>query len=178
MQITYPYLLLTLLPALASAAPTTTTLKPRQEKPPYLRETEPWKLTDISVFEPVPGHQEAAAESRVSFHFVDVNPGLEVDSICQYNVTAGSDITDASRWHECEDPDVRLRFQYTGDRIEIAKTWVDPNVGPPGMDVVTGFGRWNTSLHLFNVYASDNKTLIATRKIQGCMEIYNTELIA
>jgi len=58
--------------------------------------------------------------------------------------------------------------------------WADDvghSVGPPGMDIVTCYGRWQTSLHPFDLRDADGD-YYGTNKTQDCMEVYCTEMVA
>ncbi|KAK5745362.1 hypothetical protein LTR17_001523 [Elasticomyces elasticus] len=95
-----------------------------------LVENTPWTISNITAFEAAAG---SASESYISFHFCDVNPGLELETMCSRTVAAGSggSLRD-SAYYACEGNEVR--FIYSGTSLSLERSYTDPCLGKPPYD--------------------------------------------
>lgn len=86
-----------------------------------LSEEEPWRLSNIRVFEAKYG---ARVNSSVSFNILDINEGLQFSTSCSYSARSNSSSLESGAWRSCGLGFVD--FQYTGDRIHIRRYYKDP----------------------------------------------------
>ncbi|KAK3636745.1 hypothetical protein LTR56_014047 [Elasticomyces elasticus] len=95
-----------------------------------LVENTPWTISNITAFEAAAG---SASESYISFHFCDVNPGLELETMCSRTVAAGSggSLRDPA-YYACEGNEVR--FIYSGTSLSLERSYTDPCLGKPPYD--------------------------------------------
>ncbi|KAK4888337.1 hypothetical protein LTR27_012746 [Elasticomyces elasticus] len=95
-----------------------------------LVENTPWTISNITAFEAA---ARSASESYISFHFCDVNPGLELETTCSRTVAAGSggSLRD-SAYYACEGNEVR--FVYSGTSLSLERSYTDPCLGKPPYD--------------------------------------------
>ncbi|KAK3627645.1 hypothetical protein LTR56_019097 [Elasticomyces elasticus] len=95
-----------------------------------LVENTPWTISNITAFEAAAG---SSSESYISFHFCDVNPGLELETTCSRMVAAGSggSLRD-STYYACEGNEVR--FIYSGTSLSLERSYTDPCLGKPPYD--------------------------------------------
>ncbi|TKA65127.1 hypothetical protein B0A49_08185 [Cryomyces minteri] len=115
----------------------------------FVEET-PWHLTKFFAFTAAPGPDGVSA---ISFHFCDTNAGIEMETECSRTLPPGSGRSpvDPDTYYPCKNATVR--FQFKGDTIDVARSYKDSSVGPPGLDVVTAFGSANTTLQIVELYA-------------------------
>jgi len=87
-----------------------------------LLENIPWTIRNLTAFEPAEGCPDSG---YISFHFCDVNPGLELETWCTRTVAAGSNesVIDPGTYYSCDGNEVR--FIYSGDELQVERAYSD-----------------------------------------------------
>lgn len=104
-----------------STATATATASASPSNCPVLLENTPWLLTNLTAFDPSPGHNG----SFISFHFCDTNPGLELETTCsrRLNRFSSKSPVDADTYYACDDETVR--FVYAGESLTVKRAFRD-----------------------------------------------------
>lgn len=99
-----------------NALPTTT------KRCQALVENTPWTISDLTAFEAA---SNSSALSYISFHFCDVNPGLELETTCLRTIAPGTSasVIDPSTYYACNGNEVR--FIYAGGSLSLERSYDD-----------------------------------------------------
>lgn len=86
-----------------------------------LIEDAPWNVTNVQYFEAKPTNDSV---SYITFNVQDTNPGLELQTVCGYNLPLGSTgkLVD-DKYHICENKTVQ--FKFTGNAILLDRLYRD-----------------------------------------------------
>ncbi|KAK5126797.1 hypothetical protein LTR85_009731 [Meristemomyces frigidus] len=107
-----------------------------------LIEETPWTITSLTAFDAAPGYNG----SFVTFHFCDVNAGLELDTDCSRYLPSGSSRSpiDPDTYYPCDSNDVQ--FIYAGSSLTIERSYVDDCLGPSPYNSAIAYGTEDTSV--------------------------------
>ncbi|KAH0043070.1 hypothetical protein KCU78_g664, partial [Aureobasidium melanogenum] len=87
-----------------------------------LAESEPWHLTNISIFTAI----NDSTNSSISFNLLDNNAGLQADTTCSRSVLGS--VEDANNFYPCVDDN--FNFRWDGTTLRMQRFYTDTSVGP------------------------------------------------
>ncbi|KAI4737304.1 hypothetical protein E4T50_12224 [Aureobasidium sp. EXF-12298] len=106
-----------------------------------LAESEPWHLTNISIFTAV----NSSTNSTTSFHLLDNNTGLQADTVCSRSVLGS--VEDPNNFYPCANDN--FNFRWDGTVLRMQRFYTDTSVGPcPQYCSVTVYGNGTPNLVL------------------------------
>ena len=110
--------------AVALTLSLSTAIPIQSKRADFLRETDPWRLKNIEVFE----SNSDSKPSSISFDISDSNAGLQFNTTCSYTVPANAsdsqELENSGSFRPCGVNFVN--FKYSGDNIEIQRYYKDP----------------------------------------------------
>ncbi|KAG9857558.1 hypothetical protein KCU98_g936, partial [Aureobasidium melanogenum] len=106
-----------------------------------LAESEPWHLTNLSVFTAA----NDFTNSSISFNLLDNNTGLQAETTCSRSVLGS--VEDANNFYPCADDS--FNFRWDGTTLRMQRFYTDTSVGPcPQYCSVTVYGNGTPCLTL------------------------------
>ncbi|KAK4545495.1 hypothetical protein LTR36_002845 [Oleoguttula mirabilis] len=119
-----------------------------------LIEQTPWTISNLTAFDAAPGYNG----SYVSFHFCDVNDGLELETDCSRYLPKGSSRSpiDPATYYDCGSNEVR--FIYAGSSLIIERSFVDDCLGPVPYNSAIAYGTEDTNVANTTSLAGDTCT--------------------
>ncbi|KAH0151592.1 hypothetical protein KCU67_g10193, partial [Aureobasidium melanogenum] len=104
-------------------------------------ESEPWHLTNISVFTAA----NSFTNSTISFNLLDNNTGLQADTTCSRSVLGS--VEDANNFYPCTNDN--FNFRWDGTTLRMQRFYTDTSVGScPQYCSVTVYGNGTPNLVL------------------------------
>lgn len=87
-----------------------------------LIEDHPWTLSNLAV---VNAPADSPIASSISFNFCSTNPGLQLETQCNYSMAIGSGARpeQAGGYHACGNATVR--FRYAVGRVDVERAYID-----------------------------------------------------